>query len=400
MINISMPELKKVEALARQKEGCISLAQGTLRVGGVDKNIKEYARQILLTDKADYYHDPLGMELLRRKIAETLSEQYHTHLSFENVMVSHGSIGALTALCLAKLDTTDEVILPEPTYPVYKNVVTFSKANPVLIPAYHMKRDLQGLHQWFFDIQAIKNKITRNTKMLILSNPSNPLGICLSRYELAELKALCIKNSIYLVIDEIYDDFVFEGEFYSATASTLESEYIIMVGSFSKNFGMSGWRCGYLIAQPHIIRSLASTQACALACPTVISQYGALYALEHKRDILEHNFEKVAKSRDFVCSFFDQMQEQGIFSYVKPKAGFYLFFRTHEADSFPLVMNILEKSNVAMAPGFDFGASSQAFIRLCYARDLEVVEEGIRRIQAFFLHQRRVHRGAMMSAQL
>lgn len=400
MIDMSMPELKKVEALAREKEGCISFAQGTLRVGGVDKNIKEYARQILLTDKADYYHDALGIEMLRKKVAESLSDQYNTELSSENVMISHGALGALTVLCLAKLGISDEVILPEPTYPVYKNVVAFSKAKSVSVPSYQMKRDPYGVNQWFFDIQGIKKAITSSTKMLILSNPSNPLGTCLSKQELTELKNLCIKNSIYLVIDEIYDDFVFEGEFHSSTALTLESEYIIRLGSFSKNFGMSGWRCGYLIAQAHVVRSLAPLQACSLACPTAISQYAALYALEHKREILEHNFEKVAKSRDLICSFFDRMQEQGICSYVKPQAGFYLFFKTHEVDSFELVMNILEKANIAMAPGFDFGLSSRAFIRFCFAREPEVLEEGIKRLQDFFLIQRRIHRAAMMSAHL
>lgn len=400
MIELGMPQIKKIEAIARSKKNCISFAQGTMRFGGVHQHIKEYARQILLTDKADYYQDPLGLFSLRQKIAGKLSKEHNISLDVDNIMVSHGAIGALTAFCLTYLQHGDEVIIPEPAYPAYENIASFCKAKSVFVPAFSMQANAQGQYYWKFDLDKIQEAFSSKTKMIIISNPSNPCGTYLSKDEILQLKRFCDSKKIYLVFDEIYDDFIFEGEFFSSMPLVVESEYIIRIGSFSKNFGMSGWRVGFLVATAPVIEALAPVQACFLNCPTVISQYAVLYALEHKKEILADYNEKLKKSREIVCSFFDRMQEQGIFTYVRPTSGFYLFFKTREADSFNLVMDILDKANIAMAPGNDFGQHCAPFIRFCFAREPEVITEGIKRLQDYFFLKRRSRSMEMMSSTL
>ncbi|MBX9830979.1 pyridoxal phosphate-dependent aminotransferase [Candidatus Babeliales bacterium] len=400
MIELSMPELKRIESVVRNNEGYLSFAQGALRLrGGIDASIKEYAQQILQTDKADYYQDALGILPLRKKIAEMLASEYQSPIGIDNVMITHGGSGALTCLALTLLSAGDEVILLEPSYPVYESIVKFSKAVPVFVPAFEMKK-IQGEQQWVLDVSVIEQAITPHTKMLILSNPSNPCGTVLSREELEQLRRIAELHNIYLVVDEVYDDFIFEGQFYSSTPLIPQSDRVLRVGSFSKSLGMSGWRVGFLVAPFRLIKSISVMQGCAFNCPSVIGQYAALYGLEHKNDIIPRSFDQVKKSRDLACAFFDLLQEQGIVSYVKPTAGFYLFFKTQQEDSFELVMNILQEAKIAMAPGCDFGQTAKPFVRFCYARDPEVVVEGIKRLQDYFIRKNISQSVQMMSNSL
>lgn len=388
MFSFKTPALKEIEKMAQSRKGCISFSQGALRLGGVHPDIKEYARQISLSDKADYYQDALGIMVLRKKIAEMLSESYDINVNIDNVAVTHGAMGALSSLCLAILKTGDEVLLPEPTYPGYQLIVSVAKAKPVMVKAWDMVEE-KDKSTWQFDIKALEDAITPNTKMVILSNPSNPLGCILSKVELIALAKLCESKGIYLILDEIYDDFIFEGTFHSSTPLAIESDRVVRIGSFSKSFGMSGWRVGYVIAEKRLIAALGGVQVATLNCPSVIAQYAALFGLEHKEEIVTPYHEKIGQARKLVCEFFDFLQKQGEFSYVKPDAGFYVFFKTKEISSAPFVIDVLDKANIAFVPGADFGNSCHAFVRVCFARELDLVGEGLRRFQDYLAQKKR-----------
>lgn len=383
VIQLPMPKIKEIEALAQAKPEALSFAQGALKIGGVDAHVKEYARHVLETDKADYYQAPLGILPLRQKLAEVLSQTNGVRVGIEQVMISHGGVGALLSLGLTLLDHGDEIILPEPAYPVYKNIALLCKATPVFVPVSSMvKKD--SSYSWYFDSSAIERAITPATKMIMLSNPCNPTGAVLSREELTTLRRIAEARGIYLVIDEVYDDFIFEGSFASSTASATQSHFVIRIGSFSKNFGMSGWRLGFLVGDVQLIRSLAPVQASVFNCPSVIAQYATLYALEHRQDIIPGYVETVKKSRDILCSFLDKLQARGIIEYAKPTAGFYAFFKMRDQNTYPFVMDLLQSTGVALTPGDDFGQSCLSFVRFCYARDPEMVEEGVARMKMYF----------------
>lgn len=384
MIALEMPSIKKIEAMAQSMQGCISLAQGALRIGGVDQHTKEYARQILLTDKADYYQDPLGIAPLRQRIALTLSERYGAKINQHQVFIGHGSVGVLSTLVAMLLKAGDELLLPEPTYPVYASVAKLAKAVPVFTPAYELHANKKSERRtWICNIDRIKDAITPKTKMILFSNPSNPTGVFLSPSELQELSWICENKRIYMVVDEVYDDYVFEGVFSTSTPYAAHSSYTIRLGSFSKNFGMSGWRVGYAVAQPEIVNLAGAVQASMISNPTVISQYAALYALEH-REYTDHYAAILKKNRDVVCDFFDHLEDSGVITYGRPHAGFYLFFKTEAADSTPFVMDVLQKARVALTPGTDFGPSAQQFVRLCFARDPELITQSMHRLKEYF----------------
>jgi aspartate aminotransferase len=380
MIELPVLKINEIEEMAHGIEGCISFSKGDLRLWGVDKGIKEYVRQMLLTEKIDNCGSPAGIVLLRKKLSEMLSKEHSTKIGIENLVISHGETGALMNFLLAILDENDEVLLPEPTCSAYKNIVLLSKARPVTVPAINMIAH-EG---WKFGFHLLKQAITSKTRMIILSNPSNPTGMCLSEEVITELKGICEERGIYLVVDESYEDFIFEGDFFSIAPWICKSEFVVRIGSFSRSFAMSGWRVGYLVAPHRLVTTVASVQEATLCCPNVVAQYAVLYGLEHKNDIIFNYHKEVGQSRELVCNFFDELQLHGFVSYVTPLAGFYLFFKTSEEDSSALAMDILRTVKVAVVPGKDFGDEYKSFIRFCFARHPKIVAEGIARLQKYF----------------
>lgn len=383
MIHLDQPEYKKIEFIAQAGTNYISFSQGALRTGGVPPDIKEHARTILLTDRADYYCHALGIRPLREKLATTLSQRHNSNISIENIMVSHGSVNGISAVCLMLLHVGDEVLLPEPTYPTYFNIVKLAKATPKYTNAY-LETTVNGVSRWALDLEGIKRATTDKTRMIIIANPSNPCGVCLTLDELMQLKQWCELRGIYLIIDEVYDNYIFsETTFNSATRLVPDSELIIRTGSFSKDFAMSGWRVGFVVAPPSLIRNLMGAQDGLICCPSVIGQYAALYALDHK-ELMIPQIQQVHSNHARTCQLLEPLVEAELISYVKPDAGFFMFLRTNEPDSMPLVTTILNQSQVALVPGKDFGPSGYPYIRLCFARPPQVIDEGFERIYKFF----------------
>lgn len=383
MIRLDQPALKTIEHQVQQIEGGISCAQGALRIGGVDAAIHDYARDILKTDKADYYGHSIGLAPLRQKLADTLSAKYKARVAFENVIVTHGSINGIAALCFLLLQAGDEVVIPEPTYPAFLNTITLAKGIIKFFSAYKYAHDEDGILRWVFDLQGLIATCTDRTKMIIITNPSNPTGACMTAQEIAILGAWCEDRGIYCIFDEAYENYFFDTPTTSATALVPSSKFLLRTGSFSKTYGMSGWRVGYVVGPAHIIEHCAAVQDGVIVCPTVISQYAALYALEHP-EIAASYTDIVNKNRELAYKTVQSLVDQGIITCAKPQAGFFLFVETKEKDTVQLAHDLLAKEHVAVVPGKDFGPSGKSCLRICYARKTEVLQEGLDRFVRYF----------------
>lgn len=383
MIRLDQPALKTIEHRVQQIEGGISFAQGALRIGGVDASIHDHAREVLKTDKADYYGHSIGLAPLRQKLADTLSAKYKAPVKFENVIVTHGSINGIAALCFLLLKAGDEVVIPEPTYPAFLNTIMLAKGNIKFFSAYKYAHDEQGILRWVFDLPGLLATCTERTKMIIITNPSNPTGACMTPQEIAQLGAWCEERGIYCIFDEAYENYFFDMPSTSATALVPTSKFLMRTGSFSKTYGMSGWRVGYVVAPQHIIENIAAVQDGVIVCPTVISQYAALYALEHP-EIAASYTEIVNKNREIAYQAMQPLVKQGIVTCAKPQAGFFLFVKTKEADTLDLANDLLAQARVAVVPGKDFGPSGKPCVRVCYARKTELLQEGLARMVDYF----------------
>jgi aspartate aminotransferase len=379
MLQISVPEIKRIEAIAKSSDEYISLSQGALRVGGIPQEVKNHLQQVLNTDITDYYQSAWGIMPLREKLAQKLSKTHSCSLTSKNILITHGCMGAIASLFLTILEKDDEVILPEPTYPAYANIVKVARAKSVFVSSIENNSN----PHWNIDIEKIKAATTSRTKIIIFSNPCNPLGTIVPEKNLLELKSWCEQKGIFLIVDESYDDYIFEGTLSSATPMVTESECVIRVGSYSKSLSMSGWRVGFMVVPDHLSISVGTIQDALINCPNVFAQHALLFALDHPEFITKFH-EQVEYSKNLSVSLLQPLIEKEILSFYNPPASFYLFLKTNEKDSFDLCMNILNNAKVGLIPGRAFGPSGAPYMRLCFARQPEVLEDGLQRILNFF----------------
>ncbi len=377
MLEIKLSGIKQMELFAHRDPEVISLSQGSLKIGGVPKEIKAYAQDILKTDKSDYYGDPYGLKPLRDKIAETISKKHNTNIVSDQVVVTHGSSGAISNLFLMLLKPGDEVLLPEPTYPAYANLTQIAKAKPVFVSCYSDSNS--STIDWEATIEKIKLATTSKTKIITITNPCNPTGGIIPPTILEKLVNWCNEKKIYLISDEVYDDYIFDEKNFESAASYInKSSYVIRCGSFSKNFSMSGWRIGYLIIPKELAPKIVAIQDTLIVCPSVLGQHAAFYALNHPQ-LPKMLKEKVHNNLILANEMLKPLEEKGIISYQKPKAAFYLFLKTNLKDTTNLCLDILQKAKITTVPGKTFGPSGASFIRICYARPRHVLEEGLNR---------------------
>jgi aspartate/methionine/tyrosine aminotransferase len=380
MLNIPLSGIKKIESIAKSSNEYISLSQGALRAGGIPTQIKKHLQEILNTDKTDYYQSAWGILPLREKIADNLNKKYNTNLLRHQIIVSHGCIGALSTLFLTLLEPGDEVILPEPTYPAYEKLALLARSKTIFVST----KNNSSQEHWKLDLEKIKAATTNKTKIIVFSNPWNPLGLIVDKKTIKKLLSWCEKNEIYLIIDEAYKEYAFDPNYQSTVDLVNNSEYFINVNSFSKNMAMSGWRIGYMVVPEKLNYPAGRMQDALLNCPNVPAQYAALYALDHEE--FTQGFHNTIKNNlELTENLLKPLIEKNIFSYQKPQGSFFMFLKTEFEDSENFVMDILKNAKVALIPGKFFGPSGDSFLRLCYARDTEILKEGLIRLNNYLL---------------
>lgn len=382
MLEIPLSGIKKIEEIARSSDEYISLSQGSIKVGGIPQEIKNYVQTLMNSDITDYYESCWGILPLREQLAAHLTKKHGVSFTTANVLPTHGCIGGLSLLYLAILNPGDEVVIPQPAYPAYSILTQAARAKAVPVSLYHQKAD--GDYTWDFDVERIKAAVTEKTKIIIFSNPWNPLGIVVPIHTIRELLSWCEQRGIYLIVDQAYEDYVFTDAFQSAAPLSLHSDHLITAFTFSKNLAMSGWRIGYLVMSHGLNKALAGMQDALLNCLNNTAQYAAMYALQ-RPELVQQFYKIIAHNRQRAMDLLQPLVKHGVLSYKEPAGGFYLFLKTDQPDATDLCMSILHKAKVSMVPGSTFGQSGSPFLRLNYARETHLLEEGIKRITSYFM---------------
>lgn len=384
MLQIPLSGIKKVEEIVNSSNEYISLSQGALKVGGIPSPIKQHLKGLLDTSKTDSYGSCYGLQPLRQKVADLISENYKNCVGISNVLVTHGAIGALNVAFTALLEAGDEVIIPEPAYPAYNISTLMCRAKPVFVSCLKSSTNSEKV-EWELDLKKIKDAATEKTKIIVFSNPSNPIGMIIPKATIVELLDWCQTRGIYLVVDEAYRDYVFDDKFESTFSMVGKSEYLITLSTFSKNMAMSGWRIGYLVAHEKLVAAFASIQDAMLNCMNNTAQYAALYALS-RQDLVDELSSRVKIARDFAVKKLQPLVDKNIISFNIPSGGFFIFVKIKDCnDTADLCLSILHNAKLGVVTGKSFGPSGAPFIRICFARDLDVLQEGIDRLTKFFL---------------
>ena len=318
------------------------------------------------------YTASAGISELRQAIAAFYQSRYQVKVAAERILVTPGASGALQIATAALLNAGDQVLMADPAYPCNRHFVRLVDAEPVMIPvgpnnSYQLNAELVDQH-W-----------GPQTKAVMLASPSNPTGTLIDTATLAEIIDLAQMRGGVVIMDEIYHGLVYGGE--SATALA-QSDDVFVINSFSKYFGMTGWRLGWLVAPPAYVRAAEKlAQNIYISAPTM-AQYAALKAFTPETlAICEQRRQAFQQRRDFLLP---ALQELGFNIPVTPQGAFYIYAdgSRFSTDSYRFAFQALDEAGVAIAPGIDFGEHQAAYhVRFAYTNSLDNLAEGIDRLQ-------------------
>jgi arginine:pyruvate transaminase len=327
-----------------------------------------------LQDNQTHYSPLAGESALRQEIAVHANVLYGDGVEMENVAVLPGAQAALFSSFLCITDADDEVIALEPTYATYPAVIQSGGAKLVTV-----KLDSKSGYQ--INIDDIKAAITSNTKAILINSPSNPSGAVFNQQDLNALATLCNDFGIWLVSDEVYWSLSYENKHASAYAQKETRGSVIVVNSLSKSHAMSGWRIGWVIASTKIIDALTSLSQAQYFGVSQFVQLAAIEALKDNQSPKE--FCDVFLSRR--DAFVDGLKESNVLDFVVPKGGMFLLIDVSKTgiDGKEFAERLLEEEEVAVVPGFGFGASMKNTIRVGFLDDIPRLEEAALRMVRF-----------------
>jgi len=318
-----------------------------------------------------------GIPELKDAIVEKLKRDNNLNYSRNNIIVSNGAKHSLFNLFQALINEGDEVIIPSPYWVTYPELVKFSNGKVVEIKT-DDKNDFK------ITPEQLKNAITKKTKLLILTTPSNPTGAIYSKNELENLGKVLEGTDIFIASDEMYEKLVYDKKSFTSVASVSEDMFkrTITINGLSKSVAMTGWRFGYL-ATPNmnLIKAMKKLQSQSTSNINSITQKAAIVGLSSKiDDEIAKMVEAFESRRNYAVDAFNNIERISVF---KPEGAFYLFVNISEVsnDSLEFSKKLLEKYGVAVVPGTGFG--SEGYIRFSFATDIETIKSGIERFKQF-----------------
>jgi aspartate aminotransferase len=342
------------------------------------QHIREAAVRALEQGRTKYTPAP-GIGPLREAICKWHATQFGSSYTTPECIVTVGGKHAIfTAFCCL-LEAGDEVLIPAPFWVSYPDMVQYTGATPVPV----MTDESDGFR---LRAEQVARAITPKTKLLIVNSPSNPSGAVVPEDEFVKIYELCRAKNIWLMTDECYSHFVYGANKPYSLASVKESKpNILVAGSLSKTFAMTGWRIGYLLAPQELIAAMTKVASQSTSNPTSIAQYAALEALTGPMDTVTAMLAEYSRRRDRIVSGLRAIP--GV-TCVEPGGAFYAYpnISAHLgngiADATALSKVLLEKQHLVVVPGDAFG--TPGYIRLSYATSIDRIEEGLRRLEKFF----------------
>jgi aspartate aminotransferase len=323
-----------------------------------------------------------GIDELKEAICAKLLRENKVHYTKEQILVSVGGKHSFYNLAQAFIDEGDEVIIPAPYWVSYPPMVELAGGKSIIVPT----TEAEGFK---ISPAALKRAITNKTVAIILNSPSNPTGSAYNRRELEELAEVALRHNIAIISDEIYEKIVYDG-FEHVTIASLSEEVkaiTIIVSGVSKTYSMTGWRIGFTAGPADLIAAMNRIQSQSTSNPTSFAQKGAIDALQGSQAEIAVMVVEYEKRRDLILQGLTSIK--GITCY-KPQGAFYVFpnvsaylGKTYGGqridDTSRLTDYLLDKAQVAVVPGVEFGA--EGYLRLSYPIARDEITEGVRRIK-------------------
>jgi aspartate/methionine/tyrosine aminotransferase len=312
---------------------------------------------------------------VREAIAAHISKDRGLAVTADQVVVAPGGKPIMTFSILATVDPGDEVIVPNPGYPIYESIVRFAGAKPVPL----VLKEERDFRFGAADVEAL---LTPKTKMLVLNSPNNPTGSVLSPKDLDEIASLVRGRDIWILSDEIYSKILYEGVHESIATRPGMAEKTILLDGFSKTYAMTGWRLGYGVMHPALAKHVARLATNVYSHATSFVQRAAPTALGGKQDEVKAMVAEFRRRREVIVEGLNAIP--GV-TCSKPHGAFYVFpnVRGLGMKSSEVEGALLQEAGIAALSGTAFGAYGEGYIRFSYANSVENIQEGLRRFETF-----------------
>ena len=320
-----------------------------------------------------------GIKELKKAIVEKHAREFGSNYDISECVVNFGGKHALFNIFCAVVDEGEDVIIPTPYWVTFADIARFVNSNPIFLPT----KESDGFR---LTADILERALTPRTRMVVVNSPNNPSGAVLDNDEFGRIAELCAKRDVFLLSDECYSHFLYDGrQPFSIASRTDLKNHIIIAGSVSKTYAMTGWRIGYILAVPEIIGATIKLQSHSTSNPTSISQKAALEALTGPQESVGIMLAEYDKRRKFVL---DRLRAIPGVKCAEPGGAFYAypnisttFGRGGIKDSVDFSARLLEKAHVAVTPGEAFGTADH--VRMSYAASMEELDKGLKRMHEF-----------------
>ena len=335
-------------------------------------NIKDAAIKAL-KEGYTHYGPSAGLPEVREVIAQYVSKTRKINAKPEQVVVTPGAKPIMFFSILALANQGDEVIYPNPGFPIYESVINFVGAKAVPIK-------LREENDFRLDTDELKKLVTDKTKMIIINSPQNPTGGVLTKDDLKVIAEIALSKDIMVLADEIYSRTLYDGEHHSISSFPGMQEKTIILDGMSKTYAMTGWRLGYGVMREDLAVLIAKLQTNSNSCTASFTQRAGIECLTGPQDEAEKMVAEFKKRRDVIVKGLNSIPK---ISCKTPQGAFYVFPNIKQTgwNSKKLADHLLENAGVAVLSGTSFGEYGEGYIRISYANSVENIKKGLERIE-------------------
>ena len=321
-----------------------------------------------------HYSPSAGIPELREAIAEYTSKTRGVEVSPEQVVVTPGGKPIMFFSILALVEEGDEVLYPNPGFPIYESMINFVGAKAVPLP-------LQEEREFRFDVSELADKVSPRTKMIIINTPQNPTGSVLTKDDLEVIAQVADEHDLVVLSDEIYERILYEGQHVSFLSLPGMQKRTILLNGFSKTYAMTGWRLGYGVMPEELAAHITRLMTNSNSCTATFTQWAGVEALRGSQDASYKMVAEFKRRRDVIVPGLNAIK--GI-RCVEPKGAFYVFPNIEGTgmNERQFADYLMEEAGVAVLAGTSFGQYGRGYIRLSYANSVENIEKALSSIEA------------------
>lgn len=366
------PSIRQFSSRIKNIDDCVNLT-----IGQPDFPMPDVVKQAYINaiseDKTSYSHNK-GLTETRQAISQYFKRKYGFFYSEEEIIVTNGASEALDTSLRSIIEPGDEILIPGPIYAGYIPLVETLGGKPIYIDTTHSDFKVTP--------ELIETYFTNQTKAILLNYPTNPTGVILERSEVEALVHYLKTKEIFIISDEIYAENTFTGTHTSFAEYEEIRDQLLLIGGLSKSHSATGIRIGFLIGPEYLIEKLTFMHAYNCICANVPAQIACIAALNEGLEAPKYMNEAYIERRDYLKA---KLLSLGFELEAQPEGAFYIFpsIKRFTNNDFDFCVNVLEEAHVAMVPGSSFTDIGKGYIRISYAYEMNVLKEGMRRLELY-----------------